>query len=54
MAAARRRGVAIGIGHPYDSTLEVLDRMKEEILASGMEWGHLSELVIQAYDGESR
>ena len=54
MAAARRRGVAIGIGHPYDSTLEVLDRMKEEILASGIEWVHLSELVIQAYDGESR
>lgn len=54
IAVARRRGMAIGIGHPYNSTLEVLDRMKEEILASGIEWVHLSDLVIQGYDGESR
>jgi len=47
--AAGRRGTAIGIGHPYASTLEVLDEMKSEILASGIEWVPLSELVIQGY-----
>lgn len=50
ISTARRTGAAIGIGHPYASTLNVLEAMKDEILASGIEWVHLSELVIQAWN----
>jgi hypothetical protein len=46
---ARNRGNAIGIGHPYSTTLDVLDEMREEILSSGVEWVTVSSLAIRAY-----
>jgi len=46
---ARKRGSAIGIGHPYSNTLDVLEEMRDEILASGIEWVTVSSLAVQAY-----
>jgi len=46
---ARKRGSAIGIGHPYSNTLDVLEEMREEILGSGIEWVAVSSLAMQAY-----
>jgi polysaccharide deacetylase 2 family uncharacterized protein YibQ len=46
---ARERGSAIGIGHPYRNTLEVLEEMRDEIIGSGIEWVTVSSLAVQAY-----
>jgi polysaccharide deacetylase 2 family uncharacterized protein YibQ len=51
---ARNRGNVIGIGHPYRTTLDVLDEMREEIQASGVEWVTVSSLVIRAYNPEQQ
>jgi polysaccharide deacetylase 2 family uncharacterized protein YibQ len=45
---AGKRGNVIGIGHPYRTTLDVLEEMREEILASGVEWVTVSSLAIRA------
>ena len=45
LALAKRRGYAIGIGHPYRNTLSVLAEMRDEIVATGVEFVSVSELV---------
>ncbi len=51
---ALHEGAAIGIGHPYDNTLEVLEEMREELLGSGIEWVPLSGLLIRPRGLEAR
>ncbi len=42
---ARKRGSAIGIGHPYPETLEFLERVLPTLNAEGIELVPLSELI---------
>lgn len=42
---ARLRGRAVGIGHPYPETLAVLDGMRDDLAAAGVELVPLSRLV---------
>lgn len=42
---ARRRGQAIGIGHPYPATLELLERELPRLAEEGFELVRVSELV---------
>lgn len=42
---ARRRGSAIGIGHPHPATLAVLAAMREELHGSGVTWVPVSALL---------
>jgi hypothetical protein len=48
---ARRRGAAVGIGHPRPETLAVLRELRDELLASGVTLVPVSELVRAASDG---
>lgn len=45
MQLAHQRGSAIGIGHPYPNTISILEEMREELLASGVEWVPVSKIV---------
>ncbi len=54
VALARRRGTAIGIGHPYPETLETLAELREEILASGVAWVPVSALAPARPQHEAR
>lgn len=45
VAIARRRGAAVGIGHPHPETIAVLRELREELLASGVELVPVSVLV---------
>jgi polysaccharide deacetylase 2 family uncharacterized protein YibQ len=49
---AQKRGYAIGIGHPYETTLSVLEEMREEIAGGNIEWVPVSSLTVQAYRPE--
>jgi hypothetical protein len=42
---ARRRGHAIGIGHPYEATLQALERGIPKLKGQGMRFVRISELV---------
>ncbi|MGB5353228.1 MAG: divergent polysaccharide deacetylase family protein, partial [Woeseia sp.] len=42
---ARRRGSAIGIGHPYPETLKFLEQVLPQLSAEGIELVSLSELI---------
>jgi polysaccharide deacetylase 2 family uncharacterized protein YibQ len=42
---ARKRGSAIGIGHPHPATIAVLTAMREELLESGVTWVPVSALL---------
>ncbi|MBT8085470.1 MAG: divergent polysaccharide deacetylase family protein [Woeseia sp.] len=46
---ARRRGSAIGIGHPYPETLEFLEQALPELYNEGIELVRLSDII---YDGD--
>lgn len=50
---ARKKGRAIGIGHPYGNTLAVLEDMKEELRESGIEWVPVSQLLLQGFEGST-
>ena len=43
---ARKNGVAVGIGHPYPSTLALLEREIPKLLNEGIELVSISELVL--------
>ncbi len=43
---ARKNGVAVGIGHPYPSTLELLEREIPNLSDEGIELVSISELVL--------
>jgi len=45
VALARRRGSAVGIGHPYPETLAALAELRDELADSGVAWVPVSELV---------
>ena len=45
VAIARRRGQAVGIGHPHPETLRVLRRALPELREAGVELVFVSELV---------
>ena len=45
LGRARRNGFAIGIGHPYPATLELLERVLPEISADGVMLVPLSVLM---------
>ena len=45
IAIARRRGMAVGIGHPHPATLEVLESRLSELRAQGIELVPVSELL---------
>ncbi|MBD3619523.1 MAG: divergent polysaccharide deacetylase family protein [Chromatiales bacterium] len=45
IAIARRHGMAVGIGHPYPATLEVLESRLGELRAHGIELVPVSELL---------
>ena len=42
---AKRRGTAVGIGHPYKETLQVLESRLDELQAHGIELVPVSELL---------
>lgn len=42
---ARRRGSAVGIGHPRPGTLAILGELRAELLSSGVTWVPVSALV---------
>ena len=42
---SKRNGYAIGIGHPYPETLDVLERLLPELKQSDIELVHVSELL---------
>ena len=44
-AIARKRGYAIGIGHPYPATLELLERELPRLAEEGFQLVRVSELV---------
>lgn len=45
VAIARRRGAAVGIGHPHPETIAVLRELRDELLASGVDLVPVSALV---------
>jgi polysaccharide deacetylase 2 family uncharacterized protein YibQ len=45
LSLARERGTAIGIGHPYPETLEILARRLPELERRGIRLVHLSDLI---------
>lgn len=49
-SVARRRGVAVGIGHPHAATLEILERELPKLAAEGIELVAISELLIPMND----
>jgi len=51
LETARRRGAAVGIGHPRPETLGVLREMREELLSSGVALVPVSQLVRRVPDG---
>jgi polysaccharide deacetylase 2 family uncharacterized protein YibQ len=44
-ALARKNGLAVGIGHPYLATIELLEQRLPELAAEGIELISISELV---------
>jgi polysaccharide deacetylase 2 family uncharacterized protein YibQ len=42
---ARRRGQVVAIGHPYPSTLELLERELPRLVEEGFELVSISEIV---------
>ncbi len=47
---ARKNGTAVGIGHPYSSTLALLEREIPRLSSEGIELVSISELVLLQYD----
>ncbi len=50
---ARQRGEAIGIGHPYPATLELLERELPRLAEDGFELVSVSEIVQQRVEPDS-
>jgi hypothetical protein len=44
-ALARKNGLAVGIGHPYPATIELLEQRLPDLAAEGIELISISELV---------